>query len=92
MTAAGPDRDHFHCVRAVLAGAKAVDDAVALGPPSRQVETEPSAAFQIAAHQAGPERLADPAPAGQVADSSECRVDKLLIDCCQGSKVVEDLG
>ncbi len=80
MAAARPDRDHFHSVRAVLAGAEAVDDAVALRPPGRQVETEPAAAFQVAAHQPGPERLANSAPAGQVTDSSECRVDKLLVD------------
>lgn len=80
MPAARPDGDHLDGVRLAFRGAEAIDDAVALRPLARQVEAEPAAAFEIAAHQAGAERLADPAPAGQVADRLECRVDKLFVE------------
>jgi hypothetical protein len=80
MPAAGPDRDHLDSVGLAFRGAEAIDDAVALRPLARHVEAEPAAAFEIAAYQAGAERLADPALAGQVADRLECRFDKLFIE------------
>lgn len=91
VTASCADGDHLHRVGAVLAWAEPVNHAVALRSLARNVEAEPATTFQVAAHPPGSERLASPAPAGQIADRLEGGIDERLVYLRQAPQVIEHL-
>jgi hypothetical protein len=91
VTASWADGDDLHRVGAVLTRAEPVDHAVALRSLAGNVEAEAAATFQVTTHPSGPERLAGPAPPGQVADCLKGRIDERLVQFCQTPQVIEDL-
>ena len=92
MAATRTDRDDLDRVGNSVVGGEAVDDPKALRSDTRDIESDPQTAGQIARNVTFSERLADLGVVGKVRNGLERYVYQHLVEHCESANVVKHLG